>query len=166
MVTYFDTRRIALAALLAVASAWPAMADFRAGVGAYDRGDYMAAYEEWLPLAGQGDARAQTNLGHLYRMGRGVAQNYTTALEWYRKAANQNNARAQANLANMYLKGLGITADPAAGIALFRLAAEQDFAVAQLHLGHIYRLGVNGGAKRDHLGGVRRDRLAAAGLSP
>ena len=25
---------------------------------------------------------------------------------------------------------------------------------------------VNGGAKRDHLGGVRRDRLAAAGLSP
>ena len=26
--------------------------------------------------------------------------------------------------------------------------------------------GVNGGAKRDHLGGVRRDRLAAAGLSP
>ena len=30
------------------------------------------------------------------------------------------------------------------------------------------RLGgyVNGGAKRDHLGGVRRDRLAAAGLSP
>ena len=27
-------------------------------------------------------------------------------------------------------------------------------------------LPVNGGAKRDHLGGVRRDRLAAAGLSP
>ena len=27
-------------------------------------------------------------------------------------------------------------------------------------------LTVNGGAKRDHLGGVRRDRLAAAGLSP
>ena len=76
--------------------------------------DYMAAYREWLPLAGQGDARAQTNLGHLYRMGRGVVQNYTTALEWYRMAANQNNARAQANLANMYLKGLGITADPAA----------------------------------------------------
>ena len=28
------------------------------------------------------------------------------------------------------------------------------------------RQGVNGGAKRDHFGGVRRDRLAAAGLSP
>ena len=30
----------------------------------------------------------------------------------------------------------------------------------------IVEQGVNGGAKRDHLGGVRRDRLAAAGLSP
>ena len=37
----------------------------------------------------------------------------------------------------------------------------------QAELAH-HRLGVtvNGGAKRDHLGGVRRDRLAAAGLSP
>ena len=30
----------------------------------------------------------------------------------------------------------------------------------------VIEAGVNGGAKRDHLGGVRRDRLAAAGLSP
>ena len=28
------------------------------------------------------------------------------------------------------------------------------------------RKSVNGGARRDHRGGVRRDRLAAAGLSP
>ena len=32
--------------------------------------------------------------------------------------------------------------------------------------GIVHNLHVNGGAKRDHLGGVRRDRLAAAGLSP
>ena len=31
---------------------------------------------------------------------------------------------------------------------------------------HGSKITVNGGAKRDHLGGVRRDRLAAAGLSP
>ena len=30
----------------------------------------------------------------------------------------------------------------------------------------LFVFNVNGGAKRDHLGGVRRDRLAAAGLSP
>ena len=30
---------------------------------------------------------------------------------------------------------------------------------------HVHE-GVNGGAKRDHRGGVRRDHLAAAGLSP
>ncbi len=32
--------------------------------------------------------------------------------------------------------------------------------------GALFSSPVNGGAKRDHLGGVRRDRLAAAGLSP
>ena len=32
--------------------------------------------------------------------------------------------------------------------------------------GWLSGISVNGGAKRDHLGGVRRDRLAAAGLSP
>ena len=52
------------------------------------------------------------------------------------------------------------------------LSAEERFAIEQLLLyGCGYReigrrLNVNGGAKRDHLGGVRRDRLAAAGLSP
>ena len=34
------------------------------------------------------------------------------------------------------------------------------------HLLMFYTGGVNGGARRDHRGGVRRDRLAAAGLSP
>ncbi len=38
--------------------------------------------------------------------------------------------------------------------------AEWHKAMAEFHQS------VNGGAKRDHLGGVRRDRLAAAGLSP
>ncbi len=37
--------------------------------------------------------------------------------------------------------------------------------VMDLFLEHFADI-VNGGAKRDHLGGVRRDRLAAAGLSP
>ena len=35
-----------------------------------------------------------------------------------------------------------------------------------LEMGPQLALGVNGGAKRDHRGGVRRDHLAAAGLSP
>ena len=44
--------------------AFPAMvwADFKAGEQAFDAGDYAAAMAEWLPLAEDGDMRAQTNL--------------------------------------------------------------------------------------------------------
>ncbi len=38
-------------------------ADFQAGVAATQKGDYAAALREWTPLAEQGDAEAQYNLG-------------------------------------------------------------------------------------------------------
>jgi uncharacterized protein len=40
-----------------------ARADFQDGMDAYDRGDYATAVQEWRPLAEQGVARAQNNLG-------------------------------------------------------------------------------------------------------
>ena len=40
----------------------PTHADF-AGLAAYKAGDYAKAYAEWLPVARQGDANAQFNLG-------------------------------------------------------------------------------------------------------
>ena len=46
-----------------------------------------------------------------------------------------------------------------------RACRDHESEVRDLHA-KIGELTVNGGAKRDHLGGVRRDRLAAAGLSP
>src|SRR5512141_852563 len=41
----------------------PAWADFEAGMDANTRGDYATALREWRPLAEQGDALAQYNLG-------------------------------------------------------------------------------------------------------
>lgn len=49
-------------------------ADFQEGLDAYNRGDYQAALREMRPLAEQGDARAQVNLGYMYEKGLGVAQ--------------------------------------------------------------------------------------------
>jgi TPR repeat protein len=118
-----------------------ALADFKDGERAFDAGDYAAAIVEWRPLAADGDARAQTNLGHLYRLGQGVERDYGEALKWYRLAADQGSTRAQANHGNMYIEGLGVEADPIAGVALFRQAAESGFSVAQLYLGDFYRLG-------------------------
>ena len=64
----------------------------------YEKGDYETALREFKPLAEQGGAYAQYNLGQMYRRGQGVPHNYQTAVKWYRLAAEQGNAYAQFNL--------------------------------------------------------------------
>ena len=56
-------------------------ADYQAGFYAYDRGDYATALKEWRPLAEQGHAKAQYNLGIMYDDGEGVAQDYAEAVK-------------------------------------------------------------------------------------
>ena len=78
------TRNIIGAMALAATLAGPAWAgDFEKGLDAYLRGDYAAALAEWKPLAEQGDAAAQNNLGLMYDNGEGVPQDYVLAYMWY-----------------------------------------------------------------------------------
>ena len=56
-------KRLALAVARLIALAMPAWADYQAGVAAYSRGAYATALQEFKPLAEQGHARAQFNLG-------------------------------------------------------------------------------------------------------
>ncbi len=101
----------------------PAWAGFDEGMAAYDRGDYATALREWYPLAEQGDAEAQFNLGLMYRKGLGVPRHYAEAVKWYRKAAEQGNASAQNNLGVMYAKGQGVPQDNTEAYFWFSLAA-------------------------------------------
>jgi TPR repeat protein len=80
---------LALAAALMCGAAVPAWADFYDGVAAYETGDYTTALKEWRPLAEQGDAQAQNNLGMMYDYGYGVPENDAKTVRWYRKAAEQ-----------------------------------------------------------------------------
>ena len=86
-------------------------ADLQKGVTAAQKGDFATALREWTPLAEQGNAFAQFNLGVLYGQGMGVIQDYKTALKWYRLSAEQGNADAQFNLGVMYGKGQGVIKD-------------------------------------------------------
>src|SRR5438132_5977957 len=43
--------------------------------------------------AEQGDAKAQSDLGHKYFHGNGVPQDYAEAARWYRKAADQGRRK-------------------------------------------------------------------------
>jgi hypothetical protein len=86
-------------------------ADFQKGLTAYQSGDYATALREWTPLAKQGNALAQSNLGGMYDEGKGVPQDYKTAVKWYRLAAEQGNANAQGNLGALYAFGEGVLKD-------------------------------------------------------
>ena len=88
--------RFLVVAILLVAGV-PARADYAAGVAAYKRGDYKAAYEEWLPPATNGVAKAQHDIAILYYGGKGVPKNFYMAQLWFRKAAAQGYAQAQFN---------------------------------------------------------------------
>jgi hypothetical protein len=79
-------------------------ADFQKGYTAYKSGDYATALREWEPLAKQGNAFAQYNLGLMYDKGRGVPQDYKTAVKWYRLAAEQGNAVAQERYGELVLQ--------------------------------------------------------------
>jgi TPR repeat protein len=98
--------------MLSATLAAPAIAqDFNAGLEAAIAEDYVTALENWAPLAEQGNADAQNNLGLMYSNGRGVPQDYGEAVKWYRLAAEQGDARAQANLGIMHENGQGVPQD-------------------------------------------------------
>ncbi len=75
----------------------PALADVKAGVDAWGRGDFSAAIKEWRGPADAGDADAQFNLGQAYKLGRGVPQDLGQAEKWYKKAADQGHLQANDN---------------------------------------------------------------------
>ena len=112
---------VGLALGLLVQSA--AAGQFEDATAAYHRKDYQTAIKLWKPLAEQGDAKAQYNLGVLYGKGRGVPQDYAKAVKWFYKAAEQGYAKAQNNLGVMYEKGWGITKDYVQAHMWFHLAA-------------------------------------------
>ena len=70
------------------------MSSYQAGVDAYDRGDYETALKEFLPLAEQGPALAQFNLGFMYGQGEGVPKDYVLAHMWLNLAAAQGFEKA------------------------------------------------------------------------
>ncbi len=59
------------------------------GVAAFNRGEYATAFREFRPLAEQGTAEAQFNLGRVYGEGLGVPQDYAEAHMWYNLAASR-----------------------------------------------------------------------------
>ena len=115
--------------------------DFDKGLKAAQSGDFKTALAEWMPLAEQGNANAQRNLGLMYDNGDGVQENDKTAVKWYTLAAEQGLDQAQSNLGLMYENGIGVQENHETAVKWYTLAAEQGLDQAQSNLGFMYYIG-------------------------
>ena len=119
----------------------PIVADYKTGMDAYERGDYVAAYKTWQPLAQQGNVDAQCMLGVLYISGWGVPQNSVEAARWFHRAGKQGDVTAQSFLGDMYDNGEGVPQDAVEATRWYRMAAEQGDFEAQYELSDRYANG-------------------------
>ncbi|MDC0390761.1 sel1 repeat family protein [Candidatus Thioglobus sp.] len=168
-----------------------AYADFSDGWDAATGGDYKTALKEWQPLADQGYAKAQYNLGLMHDNGNGVLKDDKQAVKWYQKAADQGFAKAQYNLGVVYANGTGELKDlskakywinkayenPDASTRTLRLAdqgwnqlelwkyyqkaADRGHAKAQYNLGLMYDNGNGNGVLKDGKQAVKWYQKAA-----
>ena len=91
-------RLIALSlAGLGFALASPLLADTKAGVDAWTRGDFAAAVKHWQTEAARGDADAIFNLGQAYKLGKGVKQDLPQAEKLFGQAAAMGHLQASDN---------------------------------------------------------------------
>ena len=105
--------------------------DFERGVKAYEAGNYEAPLKLWEPLGDNYDLAALRNLGHLYRLGQGVAKNGKKAHRYYEKAAKLGHAASQTNLAQMYFSGTLIERDSEKAMYWLKKAAAQGYPPAR-----------------------------------
>jgi TPR repeat protein len=111
------------------------------GAHAYQTGNYSRAMELWRPLAVQGNATAQNNLGMMYLDGKGVKRNVSEAIRWISLSAAAGSALGQNNLGGLYRDGKGVARDYGKAAQWFAAAAAQGNAAAQFNLGLMYELG-------------------------
>lgn len=89
------------AVLTGASLVWAAPAsaqNVKAGIDAWQRGDYAGAVAIWRPLAEAGDPDASFNMGQAYRLGRGVLVDLGTAQTWLEQAARKDHVDAQTTL--------------------------------------------------------------------
>jgi TPR repeat protein len=101
--------------------------EFQDGWNAYEKTDYKTARELWLPLAEQGELRAQFFLGFMHDMGFGVPEDDKEAFKWYQLAAEQGDSRAQLFMGYMHDFGHGVLEDDQEAFKYFLPAAEQGY---------------------------------------
>lgn len=122
---------LALGAVAGVTVAHTALADVKAGVDAWARGDFPRAVAEWKGPADAGDPDAQFNMAQAYKLGRGVPRDFTRAEALYALAATKGHLQASDNYGLMLFQ----RGERAKAMPYIRTAAERGDARAQYYYG-------------------------------
>jgi cell division septation protein DedD len=133
----------------------------KAGIDAWQKGDYASAISAWRPLAEAGDADAAFNLGQAYRLGRGVQIDLATAQNWLETAARKGHVDAQTTLGLLLFQN----GNRVSGLRWLRQAAEAGEPRAMLMYGTALFNG-DGIAQDPVLAYAFVSRAAAQGLGP
>jgi TPR repeat protein len=116
-------------------------AAYRKGVAAIKGRDYATALKVLRPLAEKGHVLSQFILAQMYKLGKGVPQDFAKSAKWYLKAAEQNLAEAQYTLVNYYGMGAGVPRDSAQSVKWYKRAAANGHAFVQYSVGSKYLQG-------------------------
>lgn len=100
--------------------------------------EWVSVFNIMYPLALEGNLQAQGNLGMLYNLGRGVAQDKEKAYWWFSEAAERGSIVAINNLAVMYYQGQYVKKDEKQAIKLFETTAKADNVDAMMMLAEVY----------------------------
>jgi TPR repeat protein len=123
---------------LIIGSSLTAMADYAAGLSAYQHHDYGNALRL---LKEDKSADSAYLLGIMYFKGEGVTADKAEAIRWLRRAGDLGHVRAQNNLGMIYDKGDGVPQNQKEAAAWYRKAAEKGDAQSQFDLGLMYTNG-------------------------
>ncbi|MBO7147496.1 MAG: SEL1-like repeat protein [Lentisphaeria bacterium] len=85
----------------------------------------LEAFEYFARAAKMGNADAMFSLANLYRLGKGVKQNYRAAIRWYIRSANAGNVKAMITIGWEYYRGQFVKQNYAAALKYYTMAAEQ-----------------------------------------
>jgi uncharacterized protein len=127
----FQKRIVAALAAVGVVLATSSYAEYADATKAYNRGDFVTAYREYLALAEAGDVRAQGTVACMLQAGEGVSRDPAQALPWYQKAAEKGLEPAQYSLAHAYENGVGTERDLVKALTWYGKAAQQGDTKAQ-----------------------------------
>lgn len=125
--------------------------DLNAGKQALERDDYLGAMREFRPLAEQGIAEAELEVGFLYWFGQGLPKDKNEAEKWFTRAtsavpnwrqqAEHGDTQAALRLGMLSWANAATPADSASARLLISRAAEQGDPTAQMNLAAFYLRG-------------------------